>query len=146
MRRSVHLKQAVAANETDVDANRMLGQILAMQRKDAEAIVHLERALQAQPDNPQLMVQVASVRSDSRDPSVRNIDRAVALAERAVERTGRREAMALDVLALGYARQGRFAEAISAAQDALAIARASGNSAAATSIESRLRAYQAQLK
>ena len=142
----VQLRQAVATKETDVDANRMLGQILAMQRQDAEAVVHLERALQAQPDNPQLMVQVASVRSDSRDPSVRDIDRAVSLAERAVELTGRREAMALDVLGLGYARQGRFAEAISAAQDALAIARASGNTAAATSIESRLRAYQGRIQ
>jgi tetratricopeptide (TPR) repeat protein len=142
----VHLKESLAINQADVDAHRMLGQIFAMQRKDADAIVHLERALEAQPDNPQLVVQVASVRADSRDPSVRNLDRAVALAERGVELTERREATALDVLGLAYARQGRFAEAVSAAQDALAIARASGNTAAAQSIESRLRAYEAQLK
>ena len=146
LKQSLALRAGVAEHDADVDAHRMLGQILAMQRKDGEAIVHLERALEGQPDHVQLLVQVASVRADSRDPAVRNIDRAVALAERAVELTSRREATALDVLGLAYARQGRFAEAISAAQDALAIARASGNAAAATSIESRLGAYQAQLK
>jgi tetratricopeptide (TPR) repeat protein len=140
------LTRAIALNDSDVDAHRMLGQLLAMQRKDAGAIAHLERALQAEPDSPQLLVQVASVRADSRDPSVRDISRAVALAEHAVELTSRREATALDVLGLAYARQGRFAEAVSAAQDALAIAKASGNTAAAESIESRLRVYRAQIK
>jgi tetratricopeptide (TPR) repeat protein len=141
-----HLEQALSLNDNDIEAHRTLGQILALRREDARAIRHLERALRAQPDNPQLVIQVASLLADSRDPSVRNIDRAIALAERGVELTGRREGTALDVLGLAYARHGRFGEAVSAAQDALAIARATGNSAAASSIESRLRAYQAQLK
>lgn len=84
--------------------------------------------------------------ADSREPSIRNPARAIALAERAVELTGRREATALDVLGLAYARQGRFTEAASAARDALAIARASGHPAAASSIESRLLAYEQRLK
>lgn len=141
-----HLRKALALNDADVEAHRTLGQILAMRREDAQAVVHLERALQAQPDNPQLVVQLASVLADSRDPPVRNLDRAIALAERGVELTARREATALDVLGLAYARQGRFVEAVSAARDALAIARASGNAAAASSIESRLRAYEARIK
>ena len=140
-----HLKKALALNDGDVDAHKALGQILAMQGDDAQAVVHLERALQAQPDNPQQVVQLASVLADSRDASVRNPERAIQLAERGVELTGRREATALDVLGLAYARQGRFVEAASAARDALAIARASGNAAAASSIESRLRAYEARL-
>jgi tetratricopeptide (TPR) repeat protein len=141
-----HLQKALAINGEDVEAHRTLGQILAMQRDDAQALIHLERALKAQPDDPQLLVQVASVLADSREPSIRNPARAIGLAERAVELTGRREATALDVLGLAYARQGRFIEAASAARDALAIARASGNPAAASSIESRLLAYEQQLK
>ena len=63
-----------------------------------------------------------------------------------MELTGRREATALDVLGLSYARLGRFTEAASAARDALSIARASGNAPAASGIESRLRAYEERLK
>jgi tetratricopeptide (TPR) repeat protein len=140
------LREALTLDDSDIDGHRMLGQILAMRREDAEAIVHLERALLAQTDNPQLLVQVASLRADSRDLSVQDLERATKLAERAVELTSRREATALDVLGLAYARQRRFVEAASAAQDALAIARATGNAAAVKSIETRLSAYKAQIK
>ena len=117
-----------------------------MQREDSEAVTHLLRAHEAQPADPQLVVQLASLFADSRDPAVRNPDRAIELAERGVELTQRREATALDVLGLAYARTGRFVEAVSAAKDALAIARATGNAAASASIESRLRAYEARVR
>ena len=59
------------------------------------ALAHLDKALQAQPDNPQLVVQVASLLADSRDPAVRNPQRAIALGvgglRRARDRPGIRQ-------------------------------------------------------
>ncbi len=141
-----HLERALAVRQDDVEAHRTLGRIYALKRDDAKAVEHLESALKSQPDDPQLLVQVASLRADSRAPGVMNPERAAALAERAVRQTNRREATALDVLGLAYARQGRFAEAVSSAQDALAIARAAGNHAAAADIQSRLQAYESRLR
>jgi hypothetical protein len=64
------------------------------------ALPHLERALDAQGDDPGLLSRVAAMLAASLDPSVRDPARAVRLAERAVALTSRQEALALYVLAL----------------------------------------------
>jgi Flp pilus assembly protein TadD len=138
-----HLQRAVAINPADPEANKTLGQIYAMRREDALAAAHLERAMQARPGDPQVLLQLASVLADSDDASVRNPTRGLQLAEEAVRLTSRHEATALDVLGLAYARNGRIVEAIAAARDAMAIARAAGDDAAVDAIGSRLRAYEA---
>jgi Flp pilus assembly protein TadD len=138
-----HLQRALSISPADAEANKTLGQIYAMRREDTLAAVHLERAMQARRGDPQVILQLASVLADSREPSVRNPPRALQLAEEGVRLTSRREAMALDVLGLAYARNGRIDEAVAAAQEALSVARRAGNGSAVAGIESRLQTYQA---
>jgi protein O-mannosyl-transferase len=139
-----HLQRALAMKPGDVEAHKTLGQIHALRREDRLAAEHLGRALQVRNDDPQLLLQLASVLADSDDAGVRNPARALQLAEEAVRLTSRTEATALDVLGLAYARNGRLDEAIGAAREALAIARAAGNDAAGGAIEARLGAYEAR--
>jgi len=138
-----HLRRALSVDPANPEANKTLGQIYAMRREDASAVLHLERAMQARPADAQVALQLASVLSDSRDDSVRNPVRGLQLAEEAVRLTSRQEATALDVLGLAYARNGRIDEAIGAAREAAAIARAAGSTPAVAGIESRLKAYEA---
>lgn len=139
-----HLQRALALNPGDVEAHKTLGQIHALRRADRLAAEHLGQALQVRRDDPQLLLQLASVLADSDDLSVRDPQRALQLAEEAVRLTSRTEATALDVLGLTYARTGRLDEAVAAAREALAIARAAGNDAAVGAIEARLGAYEAR--
>lgn len=137
-----HLQRALSISPLDSEANKTLGQIYAMRREDARAAMYLERARQARPGDPQVIVQLASVLADSRDPSVRNPPRALQLAQEAVRLTSRGEATALDVLGLAYAGNGRINEAIATAREALSVAQRAGHGAATAGIESRLQAYE----
>ncbi|MFO7691791.1 MAG: hypothetical protein R6V57_01780 [Vicinamibacterales bacterium] len=55
------------------------------------------------PDDPQIMAKMAALRLGSEDPSVRDPARALALAERAAQLTGGRDARILQVLAAARA-------------------------------------------
>ena len=119
-----HLQWAVANQPDDPGAHRMLGEIYAAQGREALAVEHLSQALSGMGDDPQLLVRLAVTLADSRDASVRDAARALALAERAVSLTSRRDVMALSALALALGEAGRFPEAAAAAREALALARA----------------------
>jgi hypothetical protein len=54
------------------------------------------------------------------DARIRNSERAVKLAEEAVQRSDRKHASYLDTLAAAYAAAGRFDDAVRAQQEALA--------------------------
>jgi Flp pilus assembly protein TadD len=72
------------------------------------------------------------------DPMVRNPQRAVALAERAVSLTGREDGAALDLLAVALARAGRIPEALATTREALVVARRQGDAALVANLERRL--------
>jgi Flp pilus assembly protein TadD len=78
-----------------------------------------ERALLLEPKNLVVLNNLARVLSASPDDSVRKGDRAVALAQYAVELSGGSTPEFLETLAISYANVGRFADAIAAAQKAL---------------------------
>ena len=68
--------------------------------------------------------------------------KAVTLAERGCRLAEGRSHGCLDALAVAYAAAGRFSEAIAAAQKAMSLASAGGETLAARQIESRLRLYE----
>jgi tetratricopeptide (TPR) repeat protein len=138
----VHLERAVALQPQDVDAHRWLGQAYAMRRDEAPALVHFERALAAQPDDVGLLIETAGILADSRDVTLRNGPRAVALAERAAALTSRSDARTLEVLAVAQAAVGRYAEAASTAEEALRLARLGGNQPRIAELEYRANAYR----
>jgi tetratricopeptide (TPR) repeat protein len=139
----VHLERAVALRPEDVDAHRWLGQAYAMRRSEALAVAHFDRALAAQPDDVGLLVEIAAILADPRDPAVRNGPRALVLAERAATLTSRADPRTLDVLAVAQAAVGRFTEAAATADEALKLARLGGNQAMIPELEYRVTAYRA---
>ncbi|MAB80748.1 MAG: hypothetical protein CMJ89_15475 [Planctomycetes bacterium] len=109
--------------------------------RDEEARSHLETALKIVPGAAEPTTRLARFLAACPDEGLRDPQRAVALAERAVELTGQKNAQALDTLAIAYAADGRFADAISAAHRAGQRARLDGNESLAEAIEGRLALY-----
>ncbi len=138
------LERALQMRPDDVDVNRVLGRIFASRRQDARAVRHLSRAVEVAPDQPDLLTGLAAILADSRDVSVRDAPRALALAERAVALSGRRDPFALDVLSVAQAGMTRFAEAAATAREALPLARAQGNQALVEELQYRASAYEAR--
>jgi tetratricopeptide (TPR) repeat protein len=118
------LEQVVASFPDDPGAHRLLGQIYGSQGKEALAAQHLGRALSGMGDDPDLLVQLAVLLAGSRDPLVRDAARALALAERAVTQTSRRNPLVLSALSLAQIEAGRLAEAAVTAREALQVAHA----------------------
>jgi tetratricopeptide (TPR) repeat protein len=136
------LEGALALSPDDLDAHRSVGRAYAALRQDARAVPHLERTLAAQPDDPVLLVALATIFVASDDRSLRNPARAADLAERAVQLTGRRDPVALDILAGAQAQAGRIEDAVRNGSEALALLRAQGNAELAAQVEMRLQRYR----
>ena len=140
------LERAAAASPDDPDANRALGEALAMRGEDARATLHLERVAARVPDDAALLGRLAALLATSHDSMVRDSGRAVQLAERAVALTSRRDPRLLEILSVAQAAADRFAEAAVTAEEAVAIARATGDQALASQLEYRAAAYRAQAR
>ena len=78
----------------------------------------------------------------AKEDEVRNGREAVTLAERAARITNRRDVTSLDTLAAAYAEVDRFPDAQRAGEEALALARSSGDQAMIPELEQRLEAYR----
>jgi cytochrome c-type biogenesis protein CcmH/NrfG len=106
----------------------------------AEALQQFREALKLRPDWPQPMSEIAWLLATSPDPSVRNPAEATRLAERAASLTSGREPTVLDTLAAAYAAEGRFEDAVEAAERA--VAAAAGAPGLAAELRSRLELYR----
>jgi tetratricopeptide (TPR) repeat protein len=103
---------------------------------------HFQAAVQLAPDSPLALNELAWLLATSPDAALRNGPEAVQLAEHGCAVTSRRDPMLLDTLAAAYAEAGRFPEAISAAQEALALARTTGDEATVVRTENLLGLFQ----
>ena len=108
-----------------------------------EAMGHWEQALRIKPDyaeaeNNLAWLLATLAPADGGDPV-----RAVTLAERACELTNNQVAGYLDTLAVAYAAAGRFNDAVAAAQKAIELAKAAGQSQLVEEIELHLELYRA---
>jgi protein O-mannosyl-transferase len=121
------LLEALSLDPTLAEAHALLGEAYAGQGAPALAIPQFTAALASIPDNVAVLRRVAWLLATAPDARVRDGRRAVTLAERAVQLTGRRDVMALEALMAAYAEQDRFVEAGAAGREALALARAQGN-------------------
>jgi tetratricopeptide (TPR) repeat protein len=108
-----------------------------------EAIVQYQKALQIEPDYAKALNNLAWVLATCPQASLRNGNKAVALAQRANQLTGDGNPVVLGTLAAAYAEAGRFSEAVETAQRALQLAETQSNTALADAIRSQLKFYQA---
>jgi len=134
-------ERAIEAQPSNITARQNLAYLLLRTGRHREATAAFREALRLAPNDTAMSNGLAWVLATARDASLRDGAEAVALAERVVSATGRRDANALDTLAAALAESRRYDEAHAAAEEALAVARASGDSALAVEIGGRAALY-----
>ena len=148
MRRG-RLAEAIARSEEalrirpgDADAQNNSG-LAWLQTGDVQrAAAHLEKALTIDPGHMNAEVNLAWILATAPDDSTRNGARAVQLAEDVARRAGHPNAIVLRTLAAAYAETREFTDAIQTAQQAVTIAKATGNDGLAADLERNIAAYR----
>jgi tetratricopeptide (TPR) repeat protein len=116
--------------------------VLAGQPKEAAA--SYEQALQLDPAFLAALNDLAWLRATDPHDDIRNGAQAVSLAEKARDLSGGKEARYWGTLDAAYAEAGRWADAIQAARQAVALAQAAGEPEIAKAAGQRLALYQKQ--
>jgi tetratricopeptide (TPR) repeat protein len=137
-----HCQEAIRIQPNDTDAQNNLGLALLLSGDETDALIHFEQSLGSNPNNLNARCNLAWVLATSPDPSRRNGERAVQLATSVAQGPGRANPTVLRTLAVAYAETGRFSEAIETAQQAIAIAKATGNDGLAADLERNIAAYR----
>jgi tetratricopeptide (TPR) repeat protein len=138
-----HLEKALAIDPDYENAHYNLGNSLLQLRRITEALAHYKKALQINPDDAEILNNMAWVLATCPDDNVRDGAKAVELAERADNSTGRTKPRIAATVAAAYAETGRFADAVQAARRAIELAVAEPNDGFADSIREQLQAYEA---
>lgn len=130
----------------DAGAHYRLGVIFLKQGKANAAIDHLRAALKSQPDNADAINGLAWVLATCPDPSLRNGNQAVELAQRANVLSGGTNPAILETLAAANAEAGHFPDAVAIARQALQLVANQNNTGAAAlaaTLEEQIKSYQA---
>jgi tetratricopeptide (TPR) repeat protein len=127
----------------DSQAHYQLAMALTAQGKSKEALAHYRRGLKSFENIPAGLNNLAWILATYPDPQVRNGSEAVTLAEKACNLTEYKEPVLVGTLAAAYAEVGRFAEAITAAEKARALAEAAGAEGLAANNVTLIELYRA---
>lgn len=115
--------------------------ILQLRGETAACIAAYRELLADVPDSWDAANNLAWLLATHPNEQVRDGAEAVRLAEAATQATGRRVPAYLGTLAAAYAEAGRFDEAVATAEEASALARATGEAALARSLQERREQY-----
>jgi tetratricopeptide (TPR) repeat protein len=110
----------------DPVAHRHLGDVRRAEGRPSDAILHYRAALRSQPDSPEVLNNLAWLLAASPQAELRDGAMAVTCARRACELTGNKTPVLLGTLAAALAEAGHFADAVSAAEQAITLATAAG--------------------
>ena len=130
-------------NPSDVPTQLNLANVLTHLARNAEAIVHYERALELDPNSVEGLNNLAWLLATCPDAKLRGGVRAVQLGERACQLTDFKVPVFLGTLAAAYAEAGRFTDAVGAAQSASTLATEAGDAETATANQKLLELYRA---
>jgi tetratricopeptide (TPR) repeat protein len=133
-------EKAVALPPEDADSHLSLASILLQTGRDDEAVAHCRRALQIAPHSIAALNALAWALATGQTFSGKSGEEAIALAQKADQLSGGKNAVVLRTLAASYAKSKRFPEAISAAQRAL---RSTKDPALAQALEQDIKLYEA---
>ena len=133
-------RKAIEIDPGFVEAHRNLGDAYYyLQGKPGEAAAEWREVLRALPDDVPALTAIAWVLATWPAASIRNGAEAIKLAERAVQKSARRNPDALDALAAAYAEAARYAEAVDTIREALAAVK---EAAQTVGLKSRLAVYE----
>jgi tetratricopeptide (TPR) repeat protein len=122
-----HARRAVELRPDGAAAYNLLGSILASRGKAAPAAEQYRKALELRPNWPEAMRNLARLIATCDDPRVRDGAEAVRLAQVLHQEADGRDPAALEILAAGYAAEGRFDEARYAVEQASELTRRAGD-------------------
>jgi Flp pilus assembly protein TadD len=116
------VRRSIEIDPNNVDAHNALG-VMRLQQGDVRgAIDEWTETLAVDPENGNAANNLAWIYATSSDATLRDGSKAVALASKAHELSGGRNALVLRTLAAAYAESGRFDEAIATAERARELA------------------------
>ena len=114
-------RQALRTRPEDGDALYNLASTLTLRGEFTEAIRLYRQVLALLPDSPEPFAELAWILATHPEPTPRDVQQAVSLAEHAAQLTGNRDARVLNTLGAAYAAANRFDEAAAVARAALAV-------------------------
>ncbi|MGA2914653.1 MAG: tetratricopeptide repeat protein [Sedimentisphaerales bacterium] len=106
------------------------------------AIQNWTRAVEIEPNSTGVLNNLAWLLATTSGNSVQDANKAIEFAQHACELTGYKDINILDTLAAAYAAAGRFNDAITTAQQAVNIAKASGQENLISEIQNRIELYK----
>jgi protein O-mannosyl-transferase len=136
-------RKALALRPDFADVHGNLGTALQQQGKMPEALTQWREEVRLQPNNLRAVNQLAWTMATWPAASVRNGAEAAELAQWAVKLSGGKEPVPLGTLAAAYAEAGRFAEAVKAAEQAIALAAARNDAVTADTLRRQCQRYRA---
>lgn len=122
LRAERELNEAIRLRPDYAEAFFNLGHTAVRDKRIGDAAAHFRKAATLKDDWLVALTTAAWVLSTAGDSAVRAPGEAVPFAERAARLSARRDARALDVLAVAYASAGRFDDAVLTAREAQALA------------------------
>jgi tetratricopeptide (TPR) repeat protein len=137
-----HYRRAVTLRPDNAEARTNLGHLLTSQQQERAAAEQFRAVIALRDDYPQALAGLAWIEAASKDPSLRDPQNAVRLAERAAATTGRTDLAVLDVLAAAYASANRFDDAAHTALEAADLAEAKGLTHLAVRFRERAAVYK----
>ena len=137
-----HFQAALAIQPNNAPAHSHLAQALLQAGRAQEAIDQYQAALAVEPADASTLNNLAWLLATRPEASPGDGAKAVELAEQADRLIGAGNPSVLGTLAAAYAASGRFAEAVSTARKASALASAQTNDAQAAALEAQIRLYQ----
>ncbi len=119
------------------------GRLLAKLGRDGDAFQSLQAFLQSSPQNVDGLCEFSQLLATTANSAIRNPAIAIQIAERACQLTNRKEVGPLRTLAMAYASDQKYPQAIASAETALFIAQASDSKSLVPKIEAELNQYRA---
>ena len=137
-----HCRETLKINPRDADGHNNLGLALLQKGNEKDAAVEFKKSLEIDPNQMNAAPNLAWILATSPDPATRDGVKAVELTERVLQHAGHPNAIVLRTLAAAYAENGRFSDAINAAEDASHLAKAQGNVGLAEDLQRAIANYR----
>jgi protein O-mannosyl-transferase len=139
-----HYRSALECDSGHANARRNLDLVRSQREELGKTLARQRELLRADPNDLPLLNNVAWTLATNPNASLRDGVEAVALAQRATQLSGGREAVVLGTLAAAYAEAGQFALAVETARKALKLAAQQNNQAMAESVKAKIPLYEKQ--
>ena len=137
-------EQAVRIHPRYAEAQNNLGLAYLQLGDERNGARHLQESIKDDPHNLNARVNLAWVLATSDKSDVRNGTKALELVADVAAGPGRDNPIVLRTLAAAYAENGRFDEAMAAAQRGAELAKGQGNQGLAADLERSIESYRAQ--